>query len=146
MIPREAPDSRRRNLSPSFRKLNGGLGARAAMVQKFAFSPEAASRAMKSCVEAHTCGVTFHEESRPVSIVPSFTEYRFVSSIMEIPAVISSRVCVSSSSVNYNFFRLNRTNLVARRFCRSIVLDLDTRTWIVTSLRSIHTFIHITFK
>ena len=65
---------------------------------------------------------------------------------MEIPAVISSLVCVSSSSVNYNFFRLNRTNLVARRFCRSVVLDLDTRTWIATSLR-FDTYIYTyTFK
>ena len=50
-----------------------------------------------------TFRVTFHEESRPVSIVPSFKEHRFLSSIMEIPAVISSLVCMSSSSVNYTF-------------------------------------------
>lgn len=105
------------------------------MLQKLAFSPDAASRAKRSCVEAHTCGLTFHEESRPVSIVPSFTEHRFLSSIMENPAVISSLVCVPSSSVNYNFFRLNRTNLVARRFCRS--------TLVLGSLRLYDRYIHL---
>lgn len=105
------------------------------MLQKFDSSPEAASRAKKSCVKAP------HLRRNISRRITS----RLDCAIFQGTPFSLSFVCRRARLITL-FSRLNRTNLVARRFCLSIVLDLHIRTWIATSLRSIHTFIHIHSK